>query len=255
MNCRTLEPYIVDRARGVPIKLAHEAELARHLVDCPQCAATLERERVMSAVLQRLAENTPGPPPNPAAERDLMARFDAAQDRARGQILGARSAPQPTTPWALRTWSRVAAAVVIGVLLTGLVTRTVLRRDPAAPATSTASSAPPVVAPLPPVVPPAAAPSVAAAADVPVVTRASGSRPLLRDARQEGELLPVMEFVFWPGAAAWPPFESGELVQIDLPVSMLPTLGLPPPSADVEMVRADVIVGQDGFARAVRLVQ
>jgi hypothetical protein len=65
----------------------------------------------------------------------------------------------------------------------------------------------------------------------------------------------LTDFVPWPGADAGPPFESGELVRVDLPVSALPALGLWPPSSDVSFVQADVIVGQDGFARAVRLVQ
>jgi len=66
--------------------------------------------------------------------------------------------------------------------------------------------------------------------------------------------LPPMEFVLVPGAAGLPPMESGSLVRMDIPVSMLPSLGLPPPAASVTAVRADVIVGQDGLKRAVRLV-
>jgi hypothetical protein len=63
------------------------------------------------------------------------------------------------------------------------------------------------------------------------------------------------EFVMWPGAAALPPLESGQLVRVELPASALPSLGLfPPASADI-VVRADVVVGQDGLARAVRLVR
>jgi len=63
------------------------------------------------------------------------------------------------------------------------------------------------------------------------------------------------DFVPWPGAQAWPPFESGELMRVDLPVSALPGLGLWPPSSAASVVEADIVVGQDGFARAVRLVQ
>jgi hypothetical protein len=63
------------------------------------------------------------------------------------------------------------------------------------------------------------------------------------------------EFVPWPGAATLPPFESGELVRTDLPVSVLPSLGLALPATRAAAVKADVIVGQDGFARAVRLVE
>ena len=62
-------------------------------------------------------------------------------------------------------------------------------------------------------------------------------------------------FVLWPGAGAWPPFESGSLIRVDLPVSMLPTLGLSAPSSASGLVPADIVVGQDGLARAVRLVQ
>jgi hypothetical protein len=63
------------------------------------------------------------------------------------------------------------------------------------------------------------------------------------------------EFVPWPGAATLPSFESGELVRVDLPVAVLPSLGLVPPPTRAAAVQADVIVGQDGFARAVRLVE
>ena len=62
-------------------------------------------------------------------------------------------------------------------------------------------------------------------------------------------------FVPWPGAEAWPRFESGSLVRVDLPVSALIALGLPVPSSTASVVQADIVVGQDGFARAVRVVQ
>jgi hypothetical protein len=62
------------------------------------------------------------------------------------------------------------------------------------------------------------------------------------------------EFVPWPGARDLPALESGELLRIDLPVSMLPALGMMPPATRGTSVKADLIVGQDGLARAVRLV-
>jgi hypothetical protein len=65
----------------------------------------------------------------------------------------------------------------------------------------------------------------------------------------------VSEFVPWPGAAALPAFESGQLVRTELPASALPVLGLVPAGTVVgNTVTADVLVGQDGLARAVRLV-
>lgn len=62
-------------------------------------------------------------------------------------------------------------------------------------------------------------------------------------------------FVPWPGAEVFPPFESGSLVRVDLPVSSLPALGLSTPAPEARVVQADIVIGQDGFARAVRLVQ
>jgi hypothetical protein len=65
---------------------------------------------------------------------------------------------------------------------------------------------------------------------------------------------PSAEFIVVPGAAGLPPMESGTLVRIDLPVSMLPSLGVTPPAGGGATVRADLIIAQDGLTRAVRLV-
>jgi hypothetical protein len=64
----------------------------------------------------------------------------------------------------------------------------------------------------------------------------------------------VSEFVPWPGAASLPAFESGQLVRTELPASALPLLGLVPAGTVTDnKVLADVLIGQDGLARAVRL--
>jgi len=63
------------------------------------------------------------------------------------------------------------------------------------------------------------------------------------------------DFVPWPGAHALPPFESGELRRVDLPLSALPALGLLAPPSAGSIVQAELVIGQDGLARAVRLVQ
>jgi len=64
----------------------------------------------------------------------------------------------------------------------------------------------------------------------------------------------VGDFIPLPGASTLPPLESGELVRMDLPVSILPSLGVAPPAGHVSAVKADVVIGQDGLARAVRFV-
>ena len=58
----------------------------------------------------------------------------------------------------------------------------------------------------------------------------------------------------WPGARDLPRFESGQLMRVELPASVASSLGLRPPQPSA-FVQTDVLVGQDGYARAVRLVQ
>jgi hypothetical protein len=86
----------------------------------------------------------------------------------------------------------------------------------------------------------------------PVARQRSESKPPVVSERSESN--PPSDFVMVPGAAALPDMESGSLVRMDLPVSMLPSLGVTPPAGSKAKVRADLIVGQDGLTRAVRLV-
>jgi hypothetical protein len=99
---------------------------------------------------------------------------------------------------------------------------------------------------------------LAAAASLLVAVALPSVRPtqhgVVRSGADPASTPAVGEFVAWPGASSLPPLESGELLRVRLPVSILPSLGLMPPSTRVTSVRADVLVGQDGLTRAVRLV-
>jgi len=62
-------------------------------------------------------------------------------------------------------------------------------------------------------------------------------------------------FVELPWTSGLPSFESGEIVRMELPLASLPTYGIDISSrAGSGPVEADVLIGQDGFARAIRLV-
>lgn len=101
-------------------------------------------------------------------------------------------------------------------------------------------------------------PLLAVAAAAMLVTAATAGWHGFESSRQH-PLLPAadarVEFVPWPGAAALPAFESGQLVRMELPASALPLLGLAGAGDGQGTVEADVVVGQDGFARAVRLAR
>jgi hypothetical protein len=60
---------------------------------------------------------------------------------------------------------------------------------------------------------------------------------------------------FFPLLDAPPPFERGELVRVMVPVAMMRTVGLPVNEERLsDQVYADVLVGEEGLARAIRFV-
>jgi hypothetical protein len=58
-----------------------------------------------------------------------------------------------------------------------------------------------------------------------------------------------------PGTAVLPPFESGAIVRVSLPVTTLPSYGIQiQPDFGRGPVMAELLVAQDGYPRAIRLV-
>jgi hypothetical protein len=69
---------------------------------------------------------------------------------------------------------------------------------------------------------------------------------------------PVREMVteFFPLMEDPPPFERGELLRVSLPASAMRGVGLPVNEDRLtDTVQADVLVGQEGLARAIRFVR
>jgi hypothetical protein len=236
MTCRQLRPYVVDFARGAIDAAAVESQVARHVRGCPDCRALLERERIMSAALRRMAGDIRVPPATAERENAILTFLDQAPATRR----------RPRVP--LWLWSPALAAMLFVVVFA------VWRSQPVAPSTAGVATTHP-----PPAQRPAAStdttvrlPAAPVAGDR-AKRRWTGRRRAPADGGIEASF-ETASFVAWPGAMAGPPLESGSVTRVTLPVSILPALGLwPPPSAGSE-VPAEVLVGQDGFARAVRLL-
>lgn len=238
MTCRAVTAYLVDLARGISVEADRRLEIDRHLRECRRCAARLEEERAVSAGLGRLARATGEPAPNPEAERALLAAFDSAWAQ-----------PHVVARW--RAWQPLAAAAVVVLAALGATGAwTIANRRAAAPAPATAS--PRIAATAPPVAEPLAAAAHPAqlVAKTAVKTAAPRSVP---DRREPAISIDASAFVPWPGADTLPTFESGRLMRLDLPTSVAISLGLNPPASQTGVVRADILVGQDGLARAVRV--
>ena len=233
MSCHHIEPFIVDFARGATSDQVREDALNRHLLGCPNCTG-IDRTR---------ARDVGGAPSSGRVNRRTAAQSGPGRSAARDLRPGRRgSPPHAHAP----LWmGAIAATVIIGTVATLLV------RLPSRIPQAVDSSAPPAAAVS---VAGASLPSAAAPATS-GDERPTRTRPAPPVAEEPGDVAAAADFMLWPGAAAWPPFESGELVRVTLPLDALPALGFASPPAADAVVQADVLVGQDGFARAIRLVQ
>ena len=190
-------------------------------------------EQDLVSALRRLAQDTDVPAPNPESERALLAAFDAAWKRPRRVSGRSRS-----------YWPAAAAVAALGATIVWMIAR-----GPAPVPTRSLA----VVAPFAGLVEthaPRAAPAVILEAPAGVKTVRRHPRPDSPPAATSG----TTEFVVWPGAAGLPTFESGHLMRVDIPTPIVQSLGLMPPMSQAAVVHADVLVGQDGMPRAVRLV-
>jgi hypothetical protein len=92
------------------------------------------------------------------------------------------------------------------------------------------------------------------AADASLGTAPASARPAVRSRRPQPAVKPAA-FIALPGAASLPTFESGAIVRMDLELSALAAYGLDiSAAAGRSPVQADVLVGQDGEPRAIRVV-
>ena len=96
----------------------------------------------------------------------------------------------------------------------------------------------------------------------PVSDRAVASAPAQADSAAEVKYAVIRtdevasSFYPLPEADALPPLESAMVVRVQLPLASLQLMGFPVnDEAGADPVEADVLLGQDGLARGVRLIQ
>jgi len=274
MNCRHFDADLVDAARGVHLDSAAELPLRDHLDACPACTARLERERHLTRHLGALASAAEPQSPRAAAlEQDLLQSFAAMHAEqaqpvvSAGPVAPARPAVPPSAvasarpafpSSAARPWLALAATLVVatGLWWVSAQWRSGTRPDAAGQAQSIPAQAQPTPAQasITPAVPEHPAPAASPVRPAMVTTTPAAARtqapPSRPPARNE-----VMQFVTLPSAVGMPALESGRIVRVEVPTSMLPSLGFDiGPDTPSALVEADVLVGQDGQARAIRFV-
>jgi hypothetical protein len=244
MTCQQYDADLVDLARGTQPVGEDESPVRRHLDGCAACTARFEQQRQLTAGLRALSAAT-AVPDNDVAERRLLnalASLQTASSSSERRPLVVRWATLAAAAcllffvgaWAAVEWrGREAAAEQVAA-----ETRSALRAQPALPT------------PIERAERPAPAPLVAtnSRSSAPRVVRAA-----LRDEPPQNTDR-LAGFIPLPAAGGLPGFDSGMIVRVSIPTASLPAYGLAITPESSRTVNADLLVGQDGQARAIKLV-
>jgi hypothetical protein len=244
MSCQTLHDALIDLARGLPAGTGTRAAIQSHIDHCPACAALFFSELELTGDLRGLASAC-AVGPSPATGQRIMQAFDAMTAR-HAPLSIAGGDPRRVLAAAMVIVGAGAAWIAWSVGSAPVKPPEVRRGGPAGPGRGVdvhlARTAAPPEAPSVPAVAPAG----------------RGRRPRAATSRPKAESAgdAVMSgFQPVPGAIGLPDLESGSIVRVELPMTALAAYGVDivPDPARAE-VQADLLVGQDGHARAIRVV-
>ncbi len=287
MNCLEFESQVEILARGALSEARTRAAAEAHGESCGTCAARLADERALSVGLRALAAGMKTAEAPARVEAALVAAFRAraaslpeeSSEAVAASNVVPMSGHAPARRW---SWAKTIAVASLAAAAS-LALFVLVRPDapPGAPARSAMIVEPPNNStgrpPAPAVARNGSHESVEAdgqtlagaeaegltprPADVPRARAANvsyrGNRPSrpaqAADARAQEV---ATEFIPLVHAGQYAPAEEGHLVRVEVPRSALVSFGLPVNAeATGGSVKADVLMGQDGIARAIRFVR
>ena len=212
------------------MEAAAQREAAAHANTCARCGRRLANEKRLSRVVAAVVEEDGQRVAPVAVEQNLLAEF-------RKQRAGSNR------PWRARAVvAAVAAALIVAAALS-------FRRGPEQ---KTVQIKPPeahVMSPVAPAVREVPMPRVRTLqASRRKAPRKTTSAPVVAQREVMTDFIPI---VYDPE-----PIERGQIVRIRLPSAALTMFGIPMNEEHAEeAIRADVLLGEDGLARAVRFVK
>ncbi|HYP14013.1 MAG TPA: hypothetical protein VEQ63_08825 [Bryobacteraceae bacterium] len=220
-----------------------------------------EKNSAIGEALRALKESSSGMQAPEHIEKRLIAAFQAHGTQP---VLPIRKS-RPPVHW----WAATAAAAALLVTLVGAAIWGTRSPKPSSPPTSTTMAPAPLqkVAPTPA----PGDPEVTMASAVSSRVRLRSRRPARRVPRPSAAVTASMDaplraeeaaeevatsFFPVPYAPQLSQSDPGQVVRVKLPRSSMRTFGLPVSEERMfERVHADVLLGQDGVARAIRFVQ
>ncbi len=271
MNCRDFENTVVDLTRGLLMDAALQKRGLEHAENCARCAARLADERSLTAGLRVLSADNDGKSASPDVETALLAAF-RRQPSKTGLLEPVRVARRLHHP----LWALAAAAVVLIAL--GLIVYRAFQATPAkqdlVDGNRQAISSP---TPAPEQQKRDLQDNRSALSQDDTVkskSRLTEKRPR-NTSRKRGVDSQTTQFLIRDGMTLYasdtevttdflpvtyslnlPPMESGQLIRVQMPRSALLKFGLPMnvDRANVP-VKADLLLGEDGLAQAIRFIR
>jgi len=259
MNCQSFENVVVDLARLTPLDASVRDAAVAHCEGCDNCARRLTQEKLLSAGLMALA-----------AEMKSAVVAHHVQESLLSVLRQQGVAPQPER--ANHSWQYLAVAAVILVAVALGIAGYKMRQEP--PVNSQARSMPATETPVPiapttPINDPAEGPTIKRK-PTPIVAKKQRPGKFLANASARSTFVSVVvgtvtdteasEVVspFMPLGDTNPANiqEGAQVVRVELPRYAMARFGLPVNMERYdERVKADVWLGADGLARAIRFVQ
>src|SRR5688572_6080611 len=250
MNCQRFENVVSELARGQMMAAEQRSEALAHSDACEECAARLRNEEMLTRGLQTLAAEMKTMAASPELENKLLDAF-----RMRGAV-----APISRTQSNSRYWLVAVAAVLLIVM--GVVA---VRWRATVDAPRQAITQPAPQKKVVPNITPVEEQVVENQIEDVTPRREVVHRPIRRPGSRRAKSPQVANHVRNEVATDFIPIgymnaahfqDGGQIVRVELPRSALAKFGLPVNMDRFnEKVKADVLYGTDGLARAIRFVQ
>jgi hypothetical protein len=248
MNCQDFEKLAPALARNSLLDNTTREQGSIHTEGCARCAARLAEERALLIGMRAVVADLAGEEPPERVETALLAAF-----RAQNATIAPRAViPAPTSAWHWLNWKLAAVAAGILIFISLMIWRSAgsFKSEKEKQANSPTPAGAPQSEPSKQAVQPVFAERI--------VVEKKTQKPLRRRASVESSEDEEVVTRFFPlrEGEDITALESLQFVRVELPGSALGEFGLPvdPETANAPVL-ADVVLGQDGLARAIRFVR
>lgn len=267
MNCEKFQTIVSDLAQEVLMEAGEQAAAVQHAGECRDCATSLDQERALTLGLRSLADEMKGLSAPPQLEAKMLAAFRERKS--------AKPVVVPLQPRRNRSWYW-AAAIAAGLLIAfGMfVVRGSFFKPQDKAIVKSPAGADPSIASKPKEQPkeqsadgtdpktfePQRVPkrNTLAVQRKPKSNRDESTNAVASTASNQSAAPVEVTTDFYPiGYSNTPNLqEGGQLLRVELPRAAIARFGLPVNMDRAgQRVKADVLVGSDGLAQAIRFVQ